>query len=583
MKWLVTKTLLVMKSFIFTIATLIYLGASAQSIVLDDLYPEEVTSAGFYLSENSKVEIEGTGSVFYEDWKAIVYYGWIIDSETREAVWHLFDEMKDSDFRNTDGQLDFNAEIDLEKGNYELYFAAAYSNGNDWNDWGNTWAVRNFDDVVKRIFDSRDRRKYRSGYSDEFYIRVSSDKLRKVDIDELLEQRTSSAILSFNRVGDDESLKKGFSLNNRTDLRIYSIGEGDKDETFDYLWIYNARTREPVFEMEYDNTDFAGGAKKNLKFDEVVTLDAGDYIASYASDDSHSYEKWNSLPPDDPLFWGATIWPANENDRSNVVAFREPKTLTPLVDLTRIRDDELVSQGISIAREMDVRILCLGEGAGDGMADYGWIMDANTREKVWKMRESRTDHAGGARKNRKISEVINLPKGDYIVYYATDDSHSYNDWNSTRPHEEEMWGITLWATDDSDVKNATSFDPSEFVNKNSLVEILMVRDDKYIRESFIVEEDMDVRILAIGEGSDGEMYDYGYIKDESGRTIWEMDYRDSDWAGGASKNREFNDRIYLKKGTYRVIYRTDGSHSYADWNASPPTDEEMWGIMILKE
>ncbi len=574
---------LAMKPFHIAIAALFSFSASSQSIVLDDLYPEEVDADGFYLSEDTKIQVEGTGSVFYEDWRAIVYYGWIIDSETREAVWHLFDEMKDSDFRNSDGQMDFSVDVDLKKGNYELYFAAAYSNGNDWNDWGNTWAVRNFNDVVKRIFDSRDRRKYRSSYSDDFYIRVSADNLRKIEIDELLSQRTSSAIVSFTRVGDDESLKKGFSLTRRTDLRVYSIGEGDKDETFDYLWIYDARTREPVFEMEYDNTDFAGGAEKNIVYNKVVTLDAGDYIASYASDDSHSYGRWNALPPDDPSFWGATIWPASDNDRNNVVAFREPKTLTPLVDLTRVRDDQLVSQGLTIASEMDVRILCLGEEGHDGMVDYGWIMDANTREKVWKMRESRSDHAGGARKNRKVSEVITLQKGDYIVYYATDDSHSYRDWNSSRPQEEEMWGITLWATDEGDIKNASPFDPSEFVNKNSLVEILMVRDDEYIRESFTLEEDADVRILAIGEGSGGEMYDYGYIKDETGRIVWEMDYRDSDWAGGASKNREFNDRLYLKKGTYRVIYKTDGSHSYSRWNASPPTDEEMWGIMVLKE
>ncbi len=572
-----------MKPLILTIAAFVCLNVSAQSIVLDDLFPEEVSGAGFSLSSDSKVKIEGTGSVFYEDWRAIVYYGWIIDSETREAVWHLFDEFKDRDFKGASGQLDFSIDLDLEKGNYELYFAAAYSNGNDWNNWGNTWAVRNFDDVVNRIFDSRDRRKYRSGYSDDFYIKVSSDNLRKVDLDDLLEESISTAVVSFNRVGDDESLKKGFSLSGRTDLRVYSVGEGDKDETFDYLWIYDARTREPVLEMEYDNTDFAGGAKKNIVFDDVITLDAGDYIASYASDDSHSFEKWNALPPDDPSFWGATIWPATEKDRVNVIPFREPKTLKPLVDLTRIRDDELVSQGISLSREMDVRVLCIGEGTEDGMADHGWIMDANNREKVWKMRFSRTDHAGGARKNRKVSDVINLPKGDYIVYYATDGSHAYNDWNSSRPHEEEMWGITLWATEDSDLRNVTSFDPENFVNKNSLVQILMVRDDEYIRESFTIDNDMDVRVLGIGEGSDGEMYDYGYIKDESGRTIWEMEYRDSDWAGGASKNREFNDRIFLKKGTYRVIYRTDGSHAYNDWNARPPTDEEMWGIVVLKE
>ena len=36
----------------------------------------------------------------------------------------------------------------------------------------------------------------------------------------------------------------------------------------------------------------------------------------------------------------------------------------------------------------------------------------------------RTEHAGGAGKNRKINEVITLPKGSYALYYETDSSHS---------------------------------------------------------------------------------------------------------------------------------------------------------------
>lgn len=572
-----------MKTTLLSIAVLIAMTANSQSIVLDDLYPEELESTGFTLTANSRVKIEGIGSVSYEDWKAIVYYGWIIDSRTRKVVWHLFDEMKDQDFRKSDGQIDFKIDVDLEKGDYEAYFTASYSSGNDWNDWGNTWALKNFDDVVNKIFDSRDRNRHRSSYSDDYYMRVSSDNLRKADMNELFDKSLKNAVLSFNKMGDRESEKKGFSLTAETDLRVYSIGEGDRDGSYDYLWIYNARTREVVFEMEYDNTDFAGGAEKNIKFDEVINLDAGDYIASYASDDSHSYEEWNSLPPDDPQFWGATIWPASEKDRKNVIAFREPKTLKPLVDMTRVRDDELLSQGFSIKKEMDVRVFCLGEEGGDGMVDYGWIMDANTRDKVWKMKEYRSEHAGGASKNRKISEVVTLPAGDYIVYYSSDGSHSYNDWNSTRPHEEEMWGITVWATDEADLRNTAAFDPSDFVNKNSLIEILMVRDDEYVRETFTVNEDTDVRILAIGEGSDGDMNDYGYIRDDSGRTVWEMDYRDSDHAGGASKNREFNQRLTLRKGTYKVTYRSDGSHSYGRWNASPPSDPEMWGLQIVKE
>lgn len=573
-----------MKSTFSFLAILFSLAVAAQSIRLGDLRPEEITSQGFFLSTDATVRVEGSGAIFYEDWKAIIYYGWIVDSESREVVWHLFDVIKDKDSQEKKGQIDFSANLNLKKGNYEAYFAAAYSNGNDWNNWGNTWAVKNFDDVVDKIFSSRDRQKYRTGYSEDFYLKVSSNNLRRVEMEELLAKKIASSIISFTKVGDDESLRKGFSLSAETDLKVYAVGEVRRDEVFDYLWIYDAETREVVFEMDYDNTDFAGGAEKNLKFDDEVTLPKGNYVVSYVTDDSHSYDKWNALPPDDPNFWGATIWPATVADGNNVIPYREPKTITPLVDLTRIRDDKLVSQGISIQRDMKVRILSIGEGTGDGsMADYGWIMDANTREKVWTMPYSRTDYAGGASKNRKASDVITLPKGDYIVYYATDDSHSYNDWNASRPHEKEMWGITVWAIDEADLGKATAFSPSSFVNKNSLVEILMVRDDEYIRESFVLDEDTRVRILAVGEGSSGEMYDYGVIKDESGRTVWEMEYRDTDHAGGANKNREISDQIFLEKGTYKVIYRTDGSHSYSRWNASPPSDQEMWGIMVLKE
>ena len=62
-----------------------------------------------------------------------------------------------------------------------------------------------------------------------------------------------------------------------------------------------------------------------------------------------------------------------------------------------------------------------------------------------------------------------------------------------------------------------------------------------------------------------------------------MEYRDSEHGGGANKNREFNYSMTLKKGTYRVYYESDGSHSYRRWNADPPRNQELWGITVLKE
>lgn len=79
------------------------------------------------------------------------------------------------------------------------------------------------------------------------------------------------------------------------------------------------------------------------------------------------------------------------------------------------------------------------------------------------------------------------------------------------------------------------------------------------------------------------MYDYGWIENEQGRIIWEMTYRKTSHAGGAKKNRLFNDTVYLEAGTYYVYYETDGSHSYNDWNSTPPDNPELYGITVLLE
>jgi hypothetical protein len=80
------------------------------------------------------------------------------------------------------------------------------------------------------------------------------------------------------------------------------------------------------------------------------------------------------------------------------------------------------------------------------------------------------------------------------------------------------------------------------------------------------------------------MYDYGWIENaETGETVWEMTYRKTTHAGGASKNRIFDGAIRLPAGRYELRYESDGSHAYGDWNADPPDDPEGWGITVLPE
>jgi len=78
------------------------------------------------------------------------------------------------------------------------------------------------------------------------------------------------------------------------------------------------------------------------------------------------------------------------------------------------------------------------------MYDYGWIENASTGTVVWEMTYSMTFHAGGGRKNRSVNTTLLLEKGDYLLRYRSDDSHSYNDWNVEPPDDPEYWGITLY-------------------------------------------------------------------------------------------------------------------------------------------
>lgn len=564
----------------FALALIISIGNNtmAQKAQAGDVYPGYVAADAFTLSSTSKVKISGTGGIFSEDWRQLVFYGWILNSDTRQVAWHMLDGFRDDRRRPDYGLIEIDEEIELPAGTYELYYTGMVQNRN------NDWRGDGFRDVMDNIFGSRGRDRFRGSLTDELFITALAPGMTRKDPKQVVDDYVGGAIMSAIRIGDEESFEQGFTINAETSIRVYAIGEGTRESVYDYVWIYDLEKNKRVWEMDYRSTDFAGGGDKNIVADEKITLPAGSYMVSYNSDDSHSYREWNVFPPDDPQMWGVTIWPETDADARNLVPFKKPEAAEPVVELVNVRDDEDVAQGFTLTKKTDLRVLSVGEEGSSRFVDSGWIVDANTRQTVWDMELARTEHAGGANKNRMADEVITLEPGQYIAYYSTDDSHSYRDWNAARPHMQNRWGITIWATNSNDRKSIELFDANEFKSAKAIVEITRVRDDEYLKESFTLNEDTRLRILALGEGTDGRMYDYGWIKNmDTGRVVWEMTYRNSDYAGGADKNREYNDVIILPAGNYRVYYETDGSHSYRDWNASPPRDAERYGISLLIE
>ncbi|HKP85851.1 MAG TPA: serine hydrolase, partial [Blastocatellia bacterium] len=119
-------------------------------------------------------------------------------------------------------------------------------------------------------------------------------------------------------------------------------------------------------------------------------------------------------------------------------------TKTPIAQIARAGDNEDKTVEFSLPQNQSVRIFAIGEGQGGQMFDYGWIESAETGNRVWEMKEPETAHAGGAGKNRKADAVVTLPAGKYRLRYKSDDSHSFDKWNSVPP-DINFWGIALFA------------------------------------------------------------------------------------------------------------------------------------------
>ncbi len=122
--------------------------------------------------------------------------------------------------------------------------------------------------------------------------------------DDLAKKQALAEII---RVGDDADRTVEFRLPRAQQVRVFALGEGNDTQLFDYGWIESAETGKAVWEMKATEAIHAGGAAKNRKTDTIITLPAGAYKLRYKSDDSHSFDNWNSLPPD-INFWGIALY-----------------------------------------------------------------------------------------------------------------------------------------------------------------------------------------------------------------------------------------------------------------------------------
>ena len=561
------------------------INATAQEnkLTVGYIKPGKIDVKAFVLKEESTLLIEGYGGLFEKLGSDLMFYGWILDSKSRKIVWSLLADANDEFYARTNpGRFNFKKEVKLPAGQYEVYYVA----GMNYNKFGNkeyNFKMGDLGDLINMIFgemhyDNEER--YSGSYSSKFAMTIVNPKgtITEVPWNQKVNEFAGNALISINRAGDNENIKKSFIVSSDIKLNIMQIGEQSDDQSYDFAWIVNANTFEKVWPNAETRYKKAGGGNKNKSTFQTITLPKGTYTLYYVSDDSHSFDKWNVLPPYDPQFWGVTIWPdEGEKGKAKVVEVVDPFVLK----LNKARNNDYLSQAFTLKKDMKVRVLCEGESTGDfDMADYGWIVNSDTHTTVWEFTQRKSQYAGGAEKNRMVNQELDLPKGNYIAYYVSDDSHAYGSWNAAPPLVPELWGLSILAETD---KDSFVLNTQTQSNENVLVQIVKVRDDERLNKSFSLDKATKVRIYSIGEGTNGDMVDFGWIENRStGKVVWEMTYRTSEKAGGAEKNRLFDGTVVLPAGEYTVYYETDGSHSYRDWNDNPPYDQDHYGITLYK-
>lgn len=434
---------------------------------------------------------------------------------------------------------------------------------------------------------------------------------------------TEQTIISLRDFSGAELKYAGIVVSQSTKLHIRALGGGSdgnwtsKDERmFAYGWILNADTREPVWTMTMGNS---WRKNSDREFDGSITLDAGSYEVYFVAygfavrtgfsnmsinidhrrhplfgDDDHSrnFLSWFKDFWSDDLKkefskrsprWGIDVL-VDESSAGGIRQFPPPKDLPNTVARAiGVGDDQCLRIAFEMNEAAKLHVSALGEDGSEGdLVDYAWIVNIADRHRVWEMQRNALSSAGGAQKNRKCEDDIDLPKGKYLLYYVTDDSHSMSDWNAAPPVDPLYYGVNLSFSDPRDKAKFHQFAFQDY--QDEIVSLVKPGNNAHLTAGFTLKQDADLRVLAIGERGSGRrsMADCGTIYDARTRVkVWTMDADRTVHAGGASKNRMIDEVIHLPRGSYLVTYTTDDSHAFGDWNSDPPFDPARYGITVM--
>ena len=547
---------------------------------LDRVRGEGLYSHPFALREDATLDILAVGSGLSEE-DELLAYGWILDAESGEPVWIQTTENTTASSRDPENWI-FDGRVDLPAGHYIAYYSTygrRFDTRHSFSIGGvEIGVMRGTHGSHYRWKDIGNPRRWR------FSIALAHDDPKGRIVVPYDGAPLTPAFIRFAPLGNDASESAAFRVSRPLEVEVSGMAEYgvDRQMLWDRAWIEDAYTRRTIWEVDDDDSWPAGGDPKNVQYRTRLELPEGEYILCASTDDSHAFDSWNASPPHNPLAWGVTMTVTNPDDADAIEMMSDPAERLLVAKLDRVPNGTFVRKAFRLLEPTRVRVVALGERykSDDQFADYGWIEREPEKKIVWMMDPRNDEHAGGALKNRLVRDEITLESGTYMLCYVTDDSHAFGSWNEPPPRDPAMWGISVYAMDRAhdpalvELVEAKKADPA-------IVLLAPNGDSSHRRQVMKLPREYRLRLVAVGEGIGGRMYDYAWIEDiQTGQVVWKMRYEDTQHAGGAAKNRYVDTYITLGPGAYRVHYRTDGSHSFELWNDDRPNRPELWGIAI---
>ncbi len=566
------------------------------AVVLSDIELDRVRHAAFSVDRPVRVLIDAVGSFESrgEREPRLAAYGWVLDRARRDVVW----EMDPSSAVRERGSVASKRDtIEVGPGTYDVFYTA-HGNRNSSHFgfsifdrlFGNESAWRNDEKRWKLIV--------RQVNGEEITLKRLKD-----EPDDQLAPRPENLIWSTAPMRGHQADEQVFQVSTPARLGIYAVGEIERNR-MDYGWIENAFTNERIWEMTLENTRHAGGWSVNRLFHDTLSVQDGIYRAVYQTDPRQNWDDWVGNPPYDPAAWGMTL---SADPVAAVSPFAPLTSRHPLVELTRVGNDERRLAQFRVNQPVQLAAYAVGEIGESGRYDWAWLRNNDSQERVWEMTWTHSRRSGDDNTNRAELAFFQLEPATYTLGYETDDSHAFDSWRHGRPEHPDRWGVTLYSVEeqiDSTAVEVLSYErvsladvddepeppePPDPLSElpampgSTLVSISEIGNEERLSKTFSLVEPSRLHVVALGEISISGRYDYGWIeRAENGEIVWEMTWQNTSPAGGADRNRRYDGTITLQPGEYVVHYRSDFSHAYGDFGDEPPAHPQSWGIRVSK-